>query len=86
MPAASAAWTTSGPCVLNGPTVLHTTDAPLSSSVSAGTVCSTSTTSWSTSAMPGIRSTTSCTLSLSRPAATKGTWYSRRYSQISRPV
>ena len=36
--------------------------------------------------MPGMRPTTSWQRSLSRPAATKGTLSSRRYSQISRPV
>jgi len=36
--------------------------------------------------MPGIFSTTACTFALSRPAAMKGTLYSRKYSHTSRPV
>ena len=71
---------------MNGPTVLQTTCAPENSSVSASTVCSTSTTSWSAVSMPGILSTTAWTFLPSRPAAMNGTLYSRRYSQIRRPV
>jgi hypothetical protein len=71
---------------MNGPTVLQTTEAPSNRPVSAATSWLTSTTSCSTVSMPGILSTTSCTFLPSRPAATNGTWYSRRYSQISRPV
>ena len=40
-----AGLTTSAPNLMNGPTMLSTTVAPLNSSVSAATVCSTSTTS-----------------------------------------
>ena len=47
--------TTSGPNLMNGPTVLQTTWAPLNRSVSASTVCSTSTMSCSAVSMPGIR-------------------------------
>jgi hypothetical protein len=71
---------------MNGPTMLLTTLAPENSSVSAVTSCSTSTTSWSTSSMPGTLSSTAWTRALSRPAATNGTLSSRRYSQTSRPV
>ncbi len=87
MPAARQASTTSGPKRLNGPTVLHTTDAPLNSSVSEAVSWATSTTSWSAVSMPATwDSIALLSLAPSRPAAMKGTWYSLRYSQIRRPV
>ena len=78
--------TTSPPYWANGPTVLQTTLAPLNSSVSGSTSCETSTISCSTVSMPGTLSRASAMRALSRPAATNGTLYSRRYSQIRRPV
>ncbi len=78
--------TTAPPYWANGPTVLQTTLAPRKSSVSGSTSCATSTMSCSIVSMPGTLSMASAMRALSRPAAVNGTWYSRRYSQISRPV
>jgi hypothetical protein len=71
---------------MNGPTVEQTTCAPEKRLVSDSTSWLTSTTSYCAVSMPGILSTTAWTFLPSRPAAMNGTWYSRRYSQISRPV
>ena len=71
---------------MNGPAMLLTTWAPRNRSVNDATSWSTWTMSWSTVSIPGILSSTCWMRSLSRPAAVKGTLYSRRYSQTSRPV